>query len=140
MYWHRHGLCSLILAQHAALGLLDDVIADAHGLSCSGLQVTAFVTSTSPRISTRTTQSARNVVLVFMSIFCFFCFQGLGWGVREVDLEMCGERLWFASQFIEGTGMMERWNGDNLLYLFHTTLCYCYKWNNDSIVSPHATL
>lgn len=46
MYWQRHGFCSLILVQQTCVGGRDDVIALAQGLSCAGLQLTAFATST----------------------------------------------------------------------------------------------
>ena len=51
MYPQRHGFCSFSFAQHNAEGWEDDVIADAHGLSCIGEHVTASAAGT--RITTR---------------------------------------------------------------------------------------
>ncbi|KAL3501770.1 hypothetical protein ACH5RR_036219, partial [Cinchona calisaya] len=56
---HKHGLCSFILEQHIALGEDEDVIAFAQGLSCKGLQVTAFAFSTPPRTKRRIAKNAR---------------------------------------------------------------------------------
>jgi hypothetical protein len=43
-YWQRQGLCSFNLLQHKAVGVVEDVIAPAHALSSSGLQVIAVDT------------------------------------------------------------------------------------------------
>lgn len=43
-YWQRQGFCSLILEQHRLDGGDEEVIALTHGLSCTGLHVTAIDT------------------------------------------------------------------------------------------------
>uniref|UniRef100_A0A8R7K6L5 Uncharacterized protein n=1 Tax=Triticum urartu TaxID=4572 RepID=A0A8R7K6L5_TRIUA len=40
-YWHMHGCCSFILLQHDAVGAALPMMAPAHGVSCSALQVAA---------------------------------------------------------------------------------------------------
>ncbi|GKA15535.1 hypothetical protein Tco_0695282 [Tanacetum coccineum] len=45
MYWHKHGFCSIIFAQHNCEGSNEaDDIAPAHGASSVGTHVTAVVT------------------------------------------------------------------------------------------------
>ena len=82
MYWHRHGLCSLSLAQQAVLGFPPDVFAAAHGLSCSGLHVTAVATSTWARASIASARIARLAILVFIFLVCV-CFFWWDVCVRE---------------------------------------------------------
>ncbi|EYU30007.1 hypothetical protein MIMGU_mgv1a024747mg, partial [Erythranthe guttata] len=77
MYWQRQGLCCLILAQHCPVGLPEDDIAAAHGLSCTGLQfITAAdpATSASPsttaaRTAQITTRYATLVFIISLSVF-----------------------------------------------------------------------
>lgn len=80
MYWQRQGLCSLIFTQQAALGLLDDMMAVAQGLSCSGLQVTAFDTSALLRSSTmkKSAHTAWLATLLPLIMFLYFVSLCLG--------------------------------------------------------------
>lgn len=70
MYWQRQGLCCFILVQHALLGLLEVVIAAAHGLSCSGLHANVSVDKSPPS----TTDASTKLIARYASLELIFTF------------------------------------------------------------------
>uniref|UniRef100_A0A8R7K466 Uncharacterized protein n=1 Tax=Triticum urartu TaxID=4572 RepID=A0A8R7K466_TRIUA len=66
-YWHMHSLCSLILLQHDAVGAAFPMMAPAHGVSCSGLQVAASAPA-GATIST-TAEKARSATTSWAKFF-----------------------------------------------------------------------
>lgn len=73
MYLQRHGLCSFNFEQQIELGVVDDVMAFAHALSCNGLQLTfAFVTLVSWTKTKKSTIAKidTNLIVILDDLMC----------------------------------------------------------------------